>query len=404
MDGMLTTRLPSTFMRKLPTVVAAVLAIALSGCTSHPNPAGVSTSPVPTTTGAQPAHRECETNFLAQLSTRQKLAQLITAGVSSTADAEALVRTEQIGGLFIGSWTDQSMLAQNQLDQVKSLSRVPLMVTIDEEGGRVSRVKNLIGPIPAAREVAQTMSADEYYQRSLARAKALRQLGITVDLAPDIDVSDQPADSVIGDRSYSNDPAVVTEYGKALIRALHDAGLGAVLKHFPGHGHGSGDSHTNTVQTPPLDQLKQLDLVPFRNLIDSQDNGTAPAVMVGHLDVPGLTTAGVPASISPAAMALLRLGTGYGAAPFEGPIFTDDLSDMAAITNRLSIPDAVSAALKAGADTALIAGSKKVPSTQAVSPILDQLEQEVRSGRLPAAQVDASVLRMARYKGVPLQC
>lgn len=386
-------------MRKLPGVVVTVLAIALSGCTSHPGPAGVSTSPIPTTTGAQPVQRECETSFLAQFSTRQKLAQLITAGVSSTADAEALVRTEQIGGLFVGSWTDQSMLTQNHLDQVKSLSRVPLMVTIDEEGGRVSRVKNLIGPIPAARVVAQTMSPDEYYQRSLARAKALRQLGVTVDLAPDIDVSDQPDDSVIGDRSYSNDPNVVTEYGRTLIRALHDAGLGAVLKHFPGHGHGSGDSHTNTVQTPPLDQLKQLDLVPFRNLID-----TSTAVMVGHLDVPGLTTAGVPASISPAAMALLRVGTGYGAAPFEGPIFTDDLSDMAAITNRLSIPDAVSAALQAGADTALIAGSKQVASTQAVSPILDQLEREVRSGRLPAAQVDASVLRMARYKGVPLQC
>ncbi|WP_019932241.1 glycoside hydrolase family 3 N-terminal domain-containing protein [Nocardia sp. BMG111209] len=389
-------------MRKIPGIVVTVLALGLSAC-SHggggtaTTPAG-GTSSAPAAAGtadAAPAtaQPDCAAGYLAQFNQRQKLAQLLTVGVTNTADAQTVVRNEQVGGIFVGGWTDQAMVSNKQMDQVTSLARVPLMVTIDEEGGRVSRVGNLIGEAPSARVAAQTMSADDYYQATLTRSRALRDLGITVDFAPDVDVSDQPDDSVIGDRSYSTDPDVVTTFADAMIRALHDAGLGAVMKHFPGHGHGSGDSHKGAVQTPPLDRLQQVDLVPFRNLV-----GSGAGVMVGHLDVPGLTDSGVPASISPRAMALLRQGTGYGAAPFEGPIFTDDLSGMAAITNRMDIEDAVATALEAGADSALWI------STNAVSKVLDHLEDEVKSGKLPAAQVDASVLRLARFKGVPLHC
>jgi beta-N-acetylhexosaminidase len=221
----------------------------------------------------------------------------------------------------------------------------------------------------------------------------MKNLGITVDFAPDTDVSDEPQDAVIGDRSFSSDPNVVTQYAGAFIRAMHTAGVGTVMKHFPGHGHGSGDSHTGAVQTPPLAQLQNDDLVPFRNLI-----GSGAAVMVGHLDVPGLTAPNIPASISPQAMSLLRKGVGYHAASYNGPIFTDDLSGMAAITSRMGIEDAVAAALEAGADSALWI------STTAVHSVLDRLEQEVSAGRLPLAQVDASVLRLAVYKGVPLTC
>ena len=146
------------------------------------------------------------------------------------------------------------------------------------------------------------------------------------------------------------------------------------------------------MRTPPLDQLQTVDLVPFRELI-----GSGAAVMVGHLDVPGLTAPEVPASISPAAMSLLRDGTGYGAAPFDGVIFTDDLSGMAAITDRLGIEAAVEAALAAGADNALWI------STSAVSSVLDRLEQAVANGTLPPARVDASVLRNGEYKGA-LRC
>ncbi|MGY1864827.1 glycoside hydrolase family 3 N-terminal domain-containing protein [Nocardia gipuzkoensis] len=388
-------------MRKTPLLVLAVLAAVATACSNGGSTESASSSPTTTTgeattaaipaTGSAPP--DCNAGYLAQFTTRAKLAQLLTVGVTGADDATNVVRDEQIGGIFVGGWTDQALLASGQITQVQQAAKVPLMVTIDEEGGRVSRVRDLIGAAPSARETAQTMSPEQFYSATLVRGRALKDLGVTVDFAPDIDVSSQPDDSVIGDRSFSDDPEKVTRYADAYIRAMREVGLGTVMKHFPGHGSGSGDSHTGEVRTPPLDQLQQVDLVPFRNLI-----GSGAAVMVGHLDVPGLTTPNVPASISPEAMRLLREGSGYGAAPFQGPIFTDDLGGMAAITSRMSIADAVEAALVAGADNALWI------TTDAVPEVLDRLEQAVSSGRLPMAQVDASVLRVAAYKGALPRC
>ncbi|MFR9750469.1 glycoside hydrolase family 3 N-terminal domain-containing protein [Nocardia sp. 004] len=386
-------------MRKTSLLVLAVLTAVAAACSSSGSsiePAA-SDSATPAVASATPvtasARPDCTAEYLAQFTTREKLAQLLTVGITGAADATAVVRDEQVGGIFVGTWTDQALLGSGEIRQVEQVAKVPLMVTIDEEGGRVSRVSDLIGPAPSARVTAQTMSPQEYYDAVLVRARALRDLGVTVDFAPDIDVSSQPDDTVIGDRSYSDDPAVVVSYADAFIRAMRAAGVGTVLKHFPGHGSASGDSHTGAVRTPPLAQLQTVDLVPFRELI-----GSGAAVMVGHLDVPGLTTPDVPASISPAAMTLLRQGSGYGAAPFDGPIFTDDLGGMAAIADRMSIEDAVEAALLAGADNALWISTDAVPS------VLDRLEQAVSSGRLPMAQVDASVLRMAAFKGALPRC
>lgn len=394
-------------MRKTVGLVVVLCAVVAGGCsnggstssesTSTPGPAtsappvgsssaSAQPSPPADPCGAQP--------FLASLSQREKLAQLLTVGVTGPDDAEQVAATEHIGGIFIGGWTDQSLLTASEMARVKGANtNVPLMVTIDEEGGRVSRIPDLIGEEASAREVAATYSAAEAQQRMNKRATEMKKLGITVDFAPDVDVSSQPANSVIGDRSFSDDPAKVTEYGRAYINGLRDAGLGAVIKHFPGHGRGSGDSHTGAVSTPPLDELKRNDLLPFADLVSEP----GIAVMVGHLDVPGLTEPNVPTSISPAAMNLLRTGTGYGAQPFNGVIFTDDLSGMAAITAKYSIETAVEAALVAGADVALWI------STDSVKAVLDNLEQAVAAGRLLQKQVDESVLRVARFKGV-LSC
>ncbi|MFC8044908.1 glycoside hydrolase family 3 N-terminal domain-containing protein [Nocardia sp. NPDC057353] len=383
-------------MRRPPLLLLALVAAAATACSggdvTRTAVDTTTTAPAPSTATTTVA-RDCNAEFLAGLTTRQKLAQLLTVGVTDAADAANVVRTEQIGGIFVGGWTDRDLLAGGQIKPIQAESAIPLMVTIDEEGGRVSRVKDLIGPAPSARVVARTMSPEEFYTQSVQRLTKLRELGVTVNFAPDIDVSSQPDDTVIGDRSFSDNPETVTAYAEAYIRALNEAGVGGVLKHFPGHGSGSGDSHTGAVRTPPLAQLQAHDLVPFRNLV-----GSGLGVMIGHLDVPGLTTPNVPASISPEVMELLRTGTGYGAAPFTGPIFTDDLGGMAAISDRMSIEEAVEAALVAGADNALWI------STDAVPNVLDRLEQAVAAGRLPLAQVDASVVRMAAYKNALPAC
>lgn len=345
-------------------------------------------TPVPASTGAAPAGAACGSDLLASLSVRRKLAQLLNVGVTGTADALAVVQKEHIGGIFVGSWTEQSMLTNHEVPQVASASTLPLMVTIDEEGGRVSRVEDILGPDPSARQTAATMTVEQTYQMALERGRGLKDLGVTVNYAPDVDVSSQPDDSVIGDRSYSADPATVVAYAGAYAQGMRDAGIFPVIKHFPGHGSASGDSHRGEVTTPPLQDLIASDLVPFREL-----SGTGVGVMMGHLEVPGLTEPGVAASVSPAAIALLRDGTGYGAAPFTGPIFTDDLSGMQAISDRYDIADAVQAALAAGADQALWLTTDDVPR------VLDHLEDAVTTGALPQERVDQAVVTVARAKG-----
>lgn len=309
-------------------------------------------------------------------------------GVRNAADAKAVVSDHHVGGIFIGSWTDLSMLTDGSLGGITGAAGpLPLAISVDEEGGRVSRLSSLIGTSPSARVLAQTHTPDDVYAIALERGHKMRGLGVTIDFAPVVDVTEAADDTVIGDRSFGSDPAVVTDYAGAYARGLRDAGLLPVLKHFPGHGHGSGDSHTGGVTTPPLDRLQNDDLVPYRKLVSASPVG----VMIGHLQVPGLTS-DQPASLSPAAVQLLRAGSGYGGPPFDGPVFSDDLSSMAAINERYGVPDAALRALQAGSDVALWVTTDEVPA------VLDRLEKALAAGELAQPAVDASLHRIAAMK------
>ncbi len=319
---------------------------------------------------------------------RDKLAQLLMVGVTGAADARAVVTSQHVGGIFIASWTDLSMLTDGSLNDIAgSAGPLGLAVSVDEEGGRVERLSSLIGSAPSARVLAQTQTPNQVYQLALDHGQKMHDLGITIDFAPVVDVTDALDNTVIGDRSFSADPVVVTTYAGAYARGLRDAHVLPVLKHFPGHGRASGDSHKNGVVTPSLEELKKLDLVPYRTLVAKLPVG----VMMGHMDVPDLTD-GDQASLSPAAVALLRNGAGYGAPLFDGPVFTDDLSSMKAITDRYGVPDAVLKALEAGADTALWVSTAEVPA------VLDKLESALASGDLSTPRIKASVLRLLEAK------
>lgn len=381
-------------------IFGAVLASAtlvVGGCTTsgEPEPAYSSAPAYQSSSSASSsavvaAGPGCISTVVDKLSTRRKLAQMLMVGVKDTADAKAIVAKERIGGIFVGSWTDKAILTSGV---VKGLSagRIPVMVSVDQEGGRVSRLKAIGIDSPAPRELATTKTPKQVHDLAFGIGKQLAALGVTVDFAPVIDVSDQDADTVIGDRSFSNDPVVVTKYGRAFASGLRDAGILPVLKHFPGHGHGSGDSHTGTVRTPPLSELMTSDLVPWRTLARMP----GVAAMVGHLIVPGLTGDELPASVNPAAISMLRTGRGYNGPAFHGVIFSDDLSGMAAITEKYPIEQAAPMALAAGSDIALWL------TTDKVSAVLDALEKAVANGKLSMEHVDASVTRILRAKKMP---
>ena len=386
------------------TVVPAVLAVLVLasvsvfflrdrffGSEAAPSTASSSTVAAPLPPPVPPACGDGQ-ELLSTMSLRDKVAQLLMVGVTGGGDARAVVANTHVGGIMIGSWTDLTMLGDELKEIASTASPLPLAVSVDEEGGRVSRLAKIIGVQESARVLGQTSTPEQVYDIALKRGQAMKDLGMTMDFAPVVDVSDQPDDTVIGDRSFGADPAKVTEYAGAYARGLRDAGVTPVLKHFPGHGHASGDSHQGGVVTPPLSQLMDDDLVPYRSLVTQ-----APvAVMVGHMQVPELTGSD-PASLTPAAYALLRNGT-YGAPPFDGVVFTDDLSSMGAINQRYGVAEAVLKSLQAGADVALWITTDEVPE------VLDRLEAAVNGGELKLAQVDQSVLRVAASKGKSPQC
>jgi beta-N-acetylhexosaminidase len=330
--------------------------------------------------------------MLAAMSTRDKLAQLLMVGVTGTDDARAVVDNHHVGGIMIGSWTDLSIMGAPLADIAASAGPLPLAVSVDEEGGRVSRLAELIGSQPSPRVLAQTKTPAEVHDIAFQRGQAMRGLGVTIDFAPVVDVTTESDDEVIGDRSFGSDPAQVVEFAGAYAQGLRDAGVLPVLKHFPGHGHASGDSHEGGVVTPPLADLEANDLVPYRTLTTQ-----APvAVMVGHMQVPGLT-GNDPSSLSPAAYGLLRSGN-YGGPGFGGLVFSDDLSSMGAINQRYGVADAVLRALQAGADVGLWVTTDEVPA------VLDRLEKALAAGELPQSRIDDSVLRVAGQKGPNPRC
>ncbi|RFZ56738.1 glycoside hydrolase family 3 N-terminal domain-containing protein [Mycobacterium pseudoshottsii] len=393
------------FPRTLAVLAAASALVAAcshggtrTGSSSTTTSAGASPSATSSTPMAAAAPRICADPAAvpaAMPNVRDKLAQLLMVGVRDGDDARAVVTNYRVGGILIGSDTDLSILTNGVLkDIVAGSGPLPVAVSVDEEGGRVSRLKSLLGGRgPSARELARTDTVDQVYDVALQRGRKMKELGITVDLAPVVDVTDAPDDTVIGDRSFGSNPETVTEYAGAYARGLRDAGLLPVLKHFPGHGRASGDSHTGGVVTPPLSDLQDSDLVPYRTLVTQ----TPVAVMLGHLQVPGLT-GDEPASLSKNAVELLRNGTGYGGPPFDGPIFSDDLSSMAAISDRYGVTEAVLRSLQAGTDIALWVSTEEVPA------VLDRLEQALAAGELQMSAVDASLVRVARMKNVSGSC
>ena len=289
------------------------------------------------------------------------------------ASTKALEGTN-IGGVILMTWpagTDPAELAA-----LKATASPPVMVATDEEGGSVQRLKAL-GVLPSEAKVAASMTTDEARTMIADHAVAVRALGIDIVLGPVVDVGPVNGTGPIGSRAFSNDPATVAAYAAAYVDGWQSAGILPVLKHFPGHGSASGDSHTGRVSTPPLDQLAVRDLVPYQALADRH-----PGVLVGHLDVPGLTDADQkPASLSPGAITgLLRDQLAYS----EALVFTDALG-MDAISSRWSVPDAAVLSLVAGADGVVFTSFADTPA------VIAAIEAAVADGTLSSTRLDNAV-------------
>lgn len=330
-------------------------------------------------------------------------ASALAVGVVGFDDAAEAVDAG-VRHIFIGSSTDLSIL-DGQGDPERSVSALKeraeaaggeLTVSVDEEGGQVQRLGELIGDLPAARELADTLSPEEVRDVFVEHGTKMRELGITMDFAPVVDLAggELISDNAIGDRAFSDDPQVVTDYGRAAVEGLLEADVTPVIKHFPGHGHATGDSHHGTVSTPPLEDLG-MDLQPFGELW--QIPGVA--VMVGHMQTPGLDAEGpqdalgaeTPASLNPAVYSMLREGNPDllpDVPGFDGAVFTDDLTGMQAITDLHEGPQAVVESLRAGVDAPLTSTAADVPAT------IDGVVAAVESGELDRGRLEEAAQRL----------
>ncbi|MCB0989581.1 MAG: glycoside hydrolase family 3 N-terminal domain-containing protein [Acidimicrobiales bacterium] len=290
-----------------------------------------------------------------------------------------LVSRGRIGGWVVLGTPDSTLAGE--LAALRQLAPIEPLVAVDEEGGRVQRLRNVLSRLPSAAQMAATLTPDELSEALTAHSRDMAALGFDANLAPVLDVGGGPG---IGDRAFGDEVPVVVEYGLAAMHGVEAGGLIAVVKHFPGHGSASADSHEELPLAPTLAELEARDLEPFRQAIAQG----ARAVMVAHLDVPGLSD-GLPTSLSNAAVeGLLRNQMG-----FDGLIMTDSL-DMDAVTDRWTTPEAVELAILAGNDIALLGNADEVDAIHL------RLLDAVAAGRIDADRLADSVARILVAKGL----
>ena len=309
------------------------------------------------------------------------------AGHAIPADLRVLAREFDLGGIILFA---RNVDSPDQVAEVareaQSLAReIPLWVSVDQEGGRVARLKAPFTVWPPMLTLGR--SGDDALAGRFARALAveMKAVGISLDYTPVLDILTNPANPVIGDRALAEKADDVARLGRVLIEALQSEGIAACGKHFPGHGDTTADSHHELpiVEHPP-DRLQAVEYVPFRAAIDA---GVA-AIMTAHILVPALDE-DRPATLS----RRFVTDTLKGDLAFGGLVLSDDL-EMKAVSSRYGIPEAAVAAIGAGCDAVLMCGTTQEPQVAA----LEALIHAVEDGTVPVSRVEDALARHRRVK------
>ncbi|MDE5539710.1 MAG: beta-N-acetylhexosaminidase [Bacilli bacterium] len=328
--------------------------------------------------------------FIKNMTLEEKIGQmLIIEYRKSKMDStlENMLKTVKPGGfiLFKENFVNYSQ-AKNLINSIKSKSSIPMFLSIDQEGGRVQRIKNLSGAsittIPPMSEIGATNNTDKAYQIGATIAKDLKLFNINMDFAPVIDVNYNPLNSVIGNRSFGSDPHLVSKMGQALSKGLNDNGIISVFKHFPGHGSTEADSHyILPVLTKTKEKLLNSDLIPF---VDAIKNN-AEVIMIGHLAVPNITGDSTPASLSKKLITnFLKEELGY-----SNLVITDALN-MKAITNNYSQKQIYELAINAGVDILLIPSNPQ--------NAINSIKSSIKNGTISEQQINSSVKKILTLK------
>lgn len=328
---------------------------------------------------------------IAGMTLEQKIGQMLLAGIDGTkldSEAKRMIAEDEIGGIILYKDNISSLKSMvsliNALKQSNSGNKVPLFMSVDQEGGKVSRMPEEYAAIPANSKVGITNQKESAAEMGRLLAREVLSAGFNMNFAPVLDINSNPDNPVIGERSFGNNAELVSRLGIAEMKGIASEGAIPVIKHFPGHGDTSVDSHLELpVVNKRAASLSKLEWLPFQAAVKEG----ADTVMVAHILYPQLDP-DKPASLSAKIIGgLLREQMGFG-----GVIITDDLT-MGAITDHYTLPAAAVDTVLAGSDILLIAheysNEQKVRSA---------LLESVRSGVIPESRIDESVYRILALK------
>jgi beta-N-acetylhexosaminidase len=335
------------------------------------------------------------------LSLEEKVGQMLMPhflGEVVNEDARLLIQEGKIGNLIYYTWAN----GLQDPEQVRSLSHglqaltssIPLLIATDQEGGVVTRLQKGFTQFPGNRALGETLDPTLARKAALITGKEMRAVGIHMNMAPVVDVNSNPKNPVIGARSFGEDPYLVTVFGRQALQGYAEAGVIATLKHFPGHGDVSVDSHTDLpVIHKSLEELEKCELIPFRGLCQSVD-----AIMTAHLLVPALDPDNC-STLSSKTLRFLREEMG-----FRGVIVSDSLVMDGVVKKCHTVDEAAIQALAAGCDLLILGGKllvgadRRELTAQDVLRIHGAIVEAVRSGRIPAARLDEAVERILALK------
>lgn len=337
--------------------------------------------------------------YASAMTLEEKVGQIIMCPVNGQTineEMKDLIKEAKIGGVILYNWANEldskddirELTSQLQLESLKETG-APLFIGIDQEGGRVERIDM---EMPSAQELSESKLPKKAYKAGKKIGKALFKLGINVNFAPVVDINSNEENIVIGDRSFGSDPEVVTEYAKAFAKGLEDKDVLSCLKHFPGHGDVTADSHfTLPVSDKSLEDLMDLELIPYKELADN-----SPFIMSAHILFPNIDKDN-PATLSKIFLQdILRNKLEY-----NGLIITDSLRMDGILTKPMH--EIAIEAFNAGNDIILIGGNRLIeedPSLNAedIKLLHKELVAAVNDGRISMERLNKSVERIMHRK------
>ncbi|MFD0714860.1 beta-N-acetylhexosaminidase [Paenibacillus sp. GCM10027626] len=328
--------------------------------------------------------------IVAGMTLEEKIGQMIIAGVAGAEpdeQAKKMIEEQHVGGVIFYKYNltspNEVTAYVNQLKAWNANNVAPLLVSVDQEGGKVSRLPGM-EKLPEASAIGKAGKKEYAAEAGALLAEECRLMGINMDFAPVLDINSNPKNPVIGTRSFGTTADTVAAMGLEVMKAIRGGKVIPVVKHFPGHGDTAVDSHLELpVVKKELAQLQAFEWLPFKEAIKEG----AEAVMIAHILFPKVDKH-YPASLSRTIITDQLRGT----LGFKGVVITDDLT-MGAIVQNYGIGEAAVRSIKAGGDIVLVAHEY-----ENVDLVLEALLKTVKDGELTEQRIDESVVRILQMK------